>query len=59
MMLRRKGPPGNILVGPERVYIPVNTSYTEIYTTLKGHNLPQYSPLSKPNLSLKFSKKYC
>jgi len=42
----------------QMVYTPLNTSYTEIYTALRGQNLLQYPPPLKHNPNLKFSKKY-
>jgi len=57
--VRKKGPLWEHPSKPERVYTPVNTNYTDIYTTLRGQNLLQYPPPLKPNPNLKFSKKYC
>jgi hypothetical protein len=37
--VKKKGPLREHPSKPERVYTPVNTSYTEIYTTLRGQNL--------------------
>jgi hypothetical protein len=56
---KKKGPFREPPNKPERVYTHVNASYKEIYMTLRGQNLLQCPPFLKPNLSLKFFKKFC
>jgi hypothetical protein len=56
--IKKKRPSREHPSRPKKVYTLVNTSYTEIYMTLRGQNLLQYPPPLKPNPSLKFSKKY-